>query len=104
MIWNYHDDDLPAPDEKIKISFKNIKARRVLVHHYRIDNKYSNSYEVWKSMGSPQNPSKEQIKELEQSGKLQMYTSPTWHQPKEKNLNLSFSLPRQGVSLVTLTW
>lgn len=104
MIWNYHDDDLPAPDEKIKISFKNIKAKRVLVHHYRIDNKYSNSYEVWKSMGSPQNPSKEQIKELEQSGKLQMYTSPTWHQPKEKNLNLSFSLPRQGVSLVTLTW
>lgn len=104
MIWNYHDDDLPAPDEKIKISFKNIKARRVLVHHYRIDNKYSNSYEVWKSMGSPQNPSKEQIKELEQSGKLQMYTSPTWHQPKEKNLDLSFSLPRQGVSLVTLTW
>lgn len=104
MIWNYHDDDLPAPDEKIKISFKNIKAKRVLVHHYRIDNKYSNSYEVWKSMGSPQNPSKEQIKELEQSGKLQMYTSPTWHQPKEKNLNLSFSLPHQGVSLVTLTW
>ena len=104
MIWNYHDDDLPAPDENIKILFKNIKAERVLVHHYRIDNKYSNSYEVWKSMGSPQNPSKEQIKELEQSGKLQMYTSPTWYQTKEKNLNLSFLLPRQGVSLITITW
>lgn len=104
MIWNYHDDDLPAPDENIKILFKNIKAERVLVHHYRIDNKYSNSYEVWKSMGSPQNPSKEQIKELEQSGKLQMYASPTWYQTKEKNLNLSFLLPRQGVSLITITW
>lgn len=104
MIWNYHDDDLPAPDENIKILFKNIKAERILVHHYRIDNKYSNSYEVWKSMGSPQNPSKEQIKELEQSGKLQMYTSPTWYQTKEKNLNLSFLLPRQGVSLITITW
>ena len=87
MIWNYHDDDLPAPDENIKILFKNIKAERVLVHHYRIDNKYSNSYEVWKSMGSPQNPSKEQIKELEQSGKLQMYTSPTWYQAEKASFS-----------------
>ena len=29
MIWNYHDDDLPAPDENIKILFKNIKIKEL---------------------------------------------------------------------------
>jgi xylan 1,4-beta-xylosidase len=104
MVWNYHDDDLPAPASQVSLAINRIPSRRVLVTHYRIDDKYSNSYEVWKAMGSPQNPSAEQIATLERSGQLQMCTSPVWTDVRGGRIALDFALPRQGVSLVKLTW
>ncbi len=104
MVWNYHDDDLSAPASDVALNVKGIGNRRVLVTHYRIDDQFSNSYEVWKAMGEPQNPSPEQLKVLERSGQLQMYTSPVWMDANEGRLSLDFSLPRQGVSLIRLTW
>lgn len=104
MVWNYHDDDLSAPSSDISINVKNITGRRVLVTHYRIDDQFSNSYEVWKAMGEPQNPSPEQLKILERSGQLQMYSSPVWKDVTGGKINVDFSLPRQGVSLIKLTW
>ena len=41
---------------------------RLSVHHYRVDAEHSNSYEVWKKMGSPQKPSPEQYLQLERAG------------------------------------
>ncbi len=104
MVWNYHDDDLPAAASTVSVNVKNIPADRVLVTHYRIDDEFSNSYSVWKSMGSPQNPTREQFEILERSGQLQMYTSPAWTDVSDGRFSLDFSLPRQGVSLVKLTW
>ena len=104
MIWNYHDDDLPAKAANISLKVDGIDAKRVLVFHYRIDEKHSNSYEVWKRMGSPQNPTEEQYAELERSGQLQMLTSPRWADVADGVLKLNFDLPRQGVSLVKITW
>jgi len=107
MIWNYHDDDLPAAPAQVSLRIRNlpnIPARKVLLTHYRIDKEFSNSYEVWKSMGSPQNPSKEQIEVLEKSGQLKMYTSPEYVDVTNNGLRVEFDLPRQGVSLIRLDW
>ena len=107
MIWNYHDDDLPAEPAQITLKINglpSIPAQKVLLTHYRIDNKYSNSYEVWKTMGRPQNPSKEQIEILERSGQLEMYCSPEYADIKDNALQVEFELPRQGVSLIKLEW
>lgn len=104
MVWNYHDDDLSAPSSDISINVKNMTGRRVLVTHYRIDDQFSNSYEVWKAMGEPQNPSSEQLEILERSGQLQMYSSPVWKDVIGGKITVDFSLPRQGVSLIKLTW
>ena len=107
MVWNYHDDDIPAAPAQITLRISNlpsIPARKVLLTHYRIDDKFSNSYEVWKSMGSPQNPAKEQIEILERSGQLEMYTSPEYVDVTNNGLRVEFELPRQGVSLVKLDW
>lgn len=103
MVWNYHDDDCPASPSEVNVSIKNIAERRVLVTHYRIDDRFSNSYEVWKAMGEPQNPSPEQLKILERSGQLQMYSSPVWKEVVGGKVTLDFVLPRQGVSLIRLT-
>lgn len=104
MVWNYHDDDLPAPDSRVNLSVMGIPEGRVLVHEYRIDKETSNSYEMWKKMGSPQNPSAEQVKLLEESGKLALRTSPYWINTKDNSLDIGTDLPRQGVSLFHITW
>jgi xylan 1,4-beta-xylosidase len=107
MVWNYHDDDLPsAPVAAVELTIAGIpvEARRVLLRHSRIDQEHSNAYTVWKSMGSPQNPTAEQYARLESAGQLQMLTSPEWIVPQSGKVIARFNLPRQGVSLVQVSW
>ena len=104
MVWNYHDDDLPADASSIRIDVSGLGMSKVLVHEYRIDKENSNSYEVWKGMGSPQNPTPEQFEVLEKSGGLKLFASPYWTDSKDGMTSLSLDLPRQGVSLFRLTW
>ncbi|MBS1788799.1 MAG: beta-xylosidase [Acidobacteria bacterium] len=104
LVWNYHDDDLPAPPTEIEIVIDGLPGGRTLLHHYRIDAEHSNSYEVWKKLGAPQHPTPEQYKQLEQAGQLQLLNSPEWLHTANGKVTLKFSLPRQGVSLLRLTW
>ncbi|NBB17908.1 beta-xylosidase [Runella sp. CRIBMP] len=104
MLWNYHDDDVAGTTATIDITLKNIPAKKVNITHYRIDNEHSNSYEVWKKMGSPTNPTAEQITELEKAGQLARYGESKRQTVKDGQLIFSTTLPRQGVGLVTLEW
>lgn len=104
MVWNYHDDDVPAPAASVELSIEGLGATRVQLYHYRIDARHSNSYEVWKRMGSPQKPTSEQYAELEQASELALLNSPEWLTATNGRVTLSFDLPRQGVSLVKVHW
>jgi xylan 1,4-beta-xylosidase len=104
MIWNYHDEDRHAPPEKISISITNLSAKTFRLTEYRIDNENSNAYELWKKMGSPQNPGSEQVKELEAAGMLKSIGGKQKLQTKNGQALLQISLARQGVSLLTLDW
>jgi xylan 1,4-beta-xylosidase len=104
MVWNYHDDDLPGPVADIDLSVGGMKEKRVLLHHYRVDQQHSNSYEAWKAMGSPQKPTAGQYKQLERAGQLEMLGSPQWLNVRGGTLKLRFQLPRQGVSMLRLSW
>ncbi len=104
MVWHYHDDDVIAKAEKINLNLSEIIAKKVKLTHYRIDNEHSNAYEVWKKMGSPQNPTPVQYIALEKDGQLQPLEKPKNLKTKNGTLNINFDLPRQGVSLVRLDW
>ena len=106
MAWNYHDDDLPVAPAMVSLKVAGIPAtvKRALVKHYRIDESHSNSYTVWNAMGSPQQPTPQQYAALEAAGQLQLLTSPQWMTPQQGAIDLTFALPRQGVSLVQVTW
>src|SRR5205823_5936144 len=66
MIWNYHDkNDLNVPATPVALSVKSIPSQKILLTHYRVDQEHSNSFTAWKKMGSPQNPTAEQIAMLE---------------------------------------
>ncbi len=104
MVWNYHDDDLPAEESVIELKIMGLPEEKILIHHYRIDNEFSNSFEAWKKMGRPQKVDHEQYKQLERAGQLQLLTSPEWIETENCSAFIKFSLPRQGVSFLKLTW
>lgn len=104
MVWNYHDDNVPAPDAPVEISIKGLPTGKVALLHYRIDKENSNAYEVWKTMGSPKQPTSEQIAILEKAGQLQLLTSPEWITPKNGEAQIKMKLPRQGVSFLHFKW
>jgi len=104
LVWNYHDDDLPAAAARIELAVEGLTAARVLLHHFRIDGGHSNAYEAWKKMGAPQRPTPEEYARLERAGQLELLASPQWIEPRGGRAVVSFELPRQGVSLLRLTW
>jgi len=107
MLWNYADDDLPAPDAPVTVTVAGVPAgvRRVLIEHYRIDETHSNAYTAWKAMGSPQAPTAEQYARLRAAGQLQTLTSPEWVDVEAGGkVTIVSSLPRQATSLLHLEW
>ncbi|MGC1422026.1 MAG: beta-xylosidase [Terracidiphilus sp.] len=106
MVWNYHDDDLPAPTTTVQVTIAGIPAgvKRVLLEHYRIDEEHSNSYAVWKQMGSPQSPTAEQYARLRRAGQLELMTSPRWLDVDAGRVTVEMALPRQATSLFRLQW
>ena len=106
LVWNYQDDDVSGPPADIRLLVSGIppETKRVLVRHYRIDQTHSNAYTVWKQMGSPQKPTDEQYRTLDDAGQLQLLASPHWVTVHDGAPELNFSLPLQGISLVELSW
>lgn len=104
MIWNYHDMDIQAPAEPVAVTFTGLKATNVTLTQYLVDATHSNSYEVWKKMGSPQNPTKEQIATLEKAGMLETVGKPQKLKVTNGKLIVNTSLARQGVALLKLDW
>jgi xylan 1,4-beta-xylosidase len=104
LLWNYHDDDLPAPAAGIAVSIEGMASGRPTVTHYRVDAEHSNAYEAWKKMGAPQQPTAEQYATLERAGKLETLGRPERLTVKDGRLALSVTLPRQAVSLLKIKY
>jgi xylan 1,4-beta-xylosidase len=106
MLWNYHDDDIPAAGATVQVTIAGIPigVHKVLLQHYRIDETHSNSYTVWKKMGSPQSPTADQYAKLKDRGQLELFTSPEWLDVTDGKVTIATSLPRQATSLMHLKW
>ena len=55
-------------------------------------------------MGSPETPTDEQYATLERAGQLQTLEGAPSLSRGDKGAKVSFTLPRQGVSLIVVTW
>jgi xylan 1,4-beta-xylosidase len=104
MVWNYHDDDIPGPAADVTLSLAHLPDAKMQMTHYRIDNEHSNAFEEWKKMGSPEKPTGEQYEKLMQASKLGTMTQSASPVVDQGNATVKFELPRQGVSLIVLTW
>ena len=106
MLWNYDDEDVPAPDAGVQVTVNGIPAgvKRVLLEYYRIDDTHSDAYTEWQAIGSPQSPTPEQYAQLKAAGQLHLLTSPDWLDVSDGKVTIPTSLPRQSVSLLHLKW
>ncbi|HEY3839673.1 MAG TPA: beta-xylosidase, partial [Bryobacteraceae bacterium] len=106
MVWNYHDDDVPATDAPVRLTITGLPdhAASAQISHFRIDRDHSNAFTTWQKMGSPQEPTTAQYDRLEAAGKLEMLEPPHPVKVNNNRIELSFPLPRQAVSLIQVSW
>ena len=104
MVWNYHDDDVPGPAAEIDLNIAGVPVGNAGFTHYRIDRDHGNSYEAWKKMGSPQQPTAAQRAVLERAARLEALPGPDSLETHFGLVHIPITLPRQGVSLIRLTW
>jgi xylan 1,4-beta-xylosidase len=106
MLWNYHDDDLPAAGAEVEVTIAGIPSgvKKALLEQYRIDDTHSNSYSAWKAMGSPQTPTPEQYARLKEAGQLELLSAPQWLDVSDGKVTIGTTLPRQATSLMRLKW
>jgi len=104
LVWNYHDDDVPAADAPVVLRLHGLPSGRALLEHYRIDATHSNAYAVWKNMGRPQQVMPADYARLERAGKLELLDAPEWIRVADSGVSIAFPLPRQAVSLLRLSW
>jgi len=104
LVWNYHDDDLAGPAANVNLTVTGLPDGRPALMHYRVDTDHSNAYTAWKAMGAPQSPTRAQYAALEKSGQLQTLAPVSRITVTGGKATVTFSLPRQGVSLMRISW
>lgn len=106
MVWNYHDAEKTSDAAPASVTVKGLPktALRVRLTHYRIDDSHSNAYTVWKAMGSPQNPSADQIAALKDKEGLQLLESPRWLVAQDGAVTIDTVMPSHSISLMQLDW
>jgi Glycosyl hydrolases family 39 len=103
LVWNYHDDDVPAPAAAVELTIEGLTDGRTTVTHYRVDGDHSNAYAAWLKMGSPQPPTAAQYRQLDRAAELSQLERPRRVRVAGGKLVERFTLPRQGVSLLVIT-
>lgn len=104
MVWNYHDDDIIDAGSPVSLEIGGIPASQVTMRHYRIDQENSNSYAAWKRMGSPASPTPAQVRQLQQASELAQVGGAERLKVRNGKASVHMRLPRQAVSLLTLTY
>lgn len=104
MLWNYHDLNILKPPVAVNIDISHIPAKNITINQYMIDQENNNSYTLWQKMGCPQNPTPEQYKELEATGKLNVWKEPTKKRVFGNKGNIIIDLPSQAVYLLVIKW
>jgi xylan 1,4-beta-xylosidase len=104
LAWYYHDDDLPGPTAQVTVRLANVPAGKPKLTRTLIDERHSNSFSAWKAIGSPQKPTEDQVRLLEQASRLAAATDKSELKADQSSLEVSFDLARQGVTLLELEW
>jgi xylan 1,4-beta-xylosidase len=104
LAWNYADDVTDVKAQAVRIRITGIQNGRATLHSFAIDETHSNAWTAWKSMGSPQAPTKEQYAALEKAGQLQEFAPPETVRIRNGAFEKTLQLAGESLTLLHLTW
>ncbi len=101
----YHSrDKLNACGEAVlTLALEGLPFRQAMLAHYRIDEGHANPYAAWEAAGAPDRPDAETLARLRRAQEPALLDEPKEVALEDGRLNLGFTLPLPGVSLVLLT-
>ena len=103
ILWNYHDEDVAAPDAKVTMAIANVPGKTIHVKRTVMDAHHSNAYAAWLAMGSPEHVSPEQMAALQKASGPETVDLPTVRKTSGP-IKMSLLLPRQAVVLYQFTF
>jgi xylan 1,4-beta-xylosidase len=106
VLWNYHDDMVKAAPASIELTINTPRdgLRRARIIHYRIDDNHSNAHAQWLELNSSQNLTPETLARLQTAGELELLEPVRFCDVRDGKVELNFSLPRYGISLIEIRW
>ncbi|MBC8003504.1 MAG: beta-xylosidase [Opitutaceae bacterium] len=106
MAWHYHDDDVAGADAQVNLPLSSLPPRigKLSVRQFRIDERQTNPWAIWKSMGSPSQPTTAQQTQLAEAGRLRESAEPVELIDEGTAIRARFKLPRQAVALIEFEW
>jgi xylan 1,4-beta-xylosidase len=104
LVWRHIDDQYQTSDDltPVTVTLRNLPAGSYRLRHVRIDADHSNSFTVWRQLGSPQDPSAEQLGAITDRQGLEDFEA---ERPLtvDGEVALEVSLPLPSASLLILT-
>jgi xylan 1,4-beta-xylosidase len=101
LVWHYHDDDISGPAADVRLKLGGLSdVTKASARRFLVDAHHGNAYTHWLGMNSPQQPSAEQLKQLQHAGHLAEVEAPQ----VDGEGRASFALPRQAVSLLLIEY
>jgi xylan 1,4-beta-xylosidase len=106
LLMRYRDDDVSGPAAHVALNLTGLPAdaRQVRLETFRVDATHGNAYAVWQKMGSPQQPTAEQVRRLEAAGQLQRDGAVRHRRIHGNALRLDIKVPTEGLALIRVAW
>jgi xylan 1,4-beta-xylosidase len=100
LLWNYGDADIEAPAASVHLAIDGLKGKIVLESQFRLDGAHSNAYRAWQTMGSPAQPTQEQLMQLDRAGLLEetLHNHPVNFDGGSAQMDLE--VPREGIVVI----
>ncbi|WP_460795896.1 GH39 family glycosyl hydrolase [Microbacterium sp. GXF0217] len=104
LVWRHADDQYStdSAETAVRLSLTGLAASGYTVAEYRIDADHSNAHTVWTALGSPQDPTEEELARITARQGLETVGDARRIDTVDGALNLEASLPLPSVSLFVL--
>lgn len=106
LVWRHTDDQYQrdAASTAVEIAVSGLGSRNYRLTHHRIDRAHSNAHTIWHSLGSPADPSDQEISLIQARQGLEELEPGREVRPDAAGkLSISVSLPLPAVSMLIFT-
>ncbi len=102
LVWRHSDDQYQTDETEtaVSVTVKGLQGKEYEVSHYRVDAEHSNAHTVWKSLGSPQDPTDDELAAIKAKQGLEEFEPVRSVSATNGSLSVDACLPLPSASLL----